>query len=46
MEQLSTEEESNESSSNEANFSLNINLNDNSLGNTAWDLVRRHKESK
>lgn len=46
VEQLSTEEESNESSSNEANFSLNINLNDNSLGNTAWDLVRRHKESK
>ena len=46
VEQLSAEDETAEETSPEANFSLNINLTDNSLGNSAWDLVRRHKESK
>lgn len=46
VEQLSAEEDSTEDSTKETNFSLNINLNDNSLSNSAWDLVRRHKESK
>ena len=45
VEQLSAEDVA-EDSSKETNFSLNINLNDNSLGNSAWDLVKRHKESK
>ena len=45
VEQMSTEEVV-ESTNEEANFSLNINLNDNSLGNSAWDLVKRHKQSK
>ena len=45
VEQLSAEDVAEESSK-ETNFSLNINLNDNSLGNSAWDLVKRHKESK
>lgn len=46
VEQLSAEDEAAEETSTETNFSLNINLTDNSLGNSAWDLVRRHKESK
>ena len=46
VEQMSNEEDSTEETSKESNFSLNINLTDNSLGNSAWDLVRRHKESK
>ena len=45
VEQLSAEDVA-EDSNKETNFSLNINLNDNSLGNSAWDLVKRHKESK
>lgn len=45
VEQMSTEEVV-ESTNEEANFSLNINLTDNSLGNSAWDLVKRHKQSK
>ena len=45
VEQLSAEDVAEESSK-ETNFSLNINLSDNSLGNSAWDLVKRHKESK
>lgn len=46
VEQLSAEDDSNEEASSETNFSLNINIADNSLGNSAWDLVKRHKESK
>lgn len=46
VEQISAESEVAEETAGETNFSLNINLNDNSLGNTAWDLVKRHKESK
>ena len=45
VEQLSAEDVAEEPNK-ETNFSLNINLNDNSLGNSAWDLVKRHKESK
>ena len=45
IEQLSAEDVAEEPNK-ETNFSLNINLNDNSLGNSAWDLVKRHKESK
>lgn len=46
VEQLSAEDEKAEESNTDANFSLNINIADNTLGNSAWDLVRRHKESK
>ena len=46
VEQISAEEDETEESSNETNFSLNINLSNNDLGNSAWDLVKRHKESK
>ena len=46
VEQISAEEDATKEEEAETNFSLNINLNDNSLGNTAWDLVKRHKESK
>lgn len=44
VEQLSAEET--ESTDTDANFSLNINIADNSLGNGAWDLVKRHKANK
>lgn len=46
VEQLSAEEDVKEDTDTDANFSLNINIADNNLGNSAWDLVRRHKESK
>ncbi len=46
VEQMSIEDDSNEIEEKEANFSLNINLSDNSANGSAWDLVRRHKESK
>lgn len=46
VEQLSTEEDVEESTNTETNFSLNINIADNTLGNSAWDLVKRHKASK
>ena len=46
VDQLANEEDATEESSKETNFSLNVNLNDDSLNNSAWDLVRRHKESK
>lgn len=46
VEQISAEEDATKEEEADTNFSLNINLNDNSLGNTAWDLVKRHKESK
>lgn len=46
VEQMSAEEDVTEESSPEANFSLNINIADNNLGNTAWDLVKRHKQGK
>jgi len=46
VEQMSAEEDVTEDSSENTNFSLNINLMDNNLGNSAWDLVKRHKESK
>ena len=45
VEQLSAEEESG-SNDTDSNFSLNINIADNSLGNSAWDLVKRHKANK
>jgi len=45
VEQLSAEEEA-ESSDADSNFSLNINIADNNLGNSAWDLVKRHKANK
>ena len=45
VEQLSAEEEA-ESNDTDSNFSLNINIADNSLGNSAWDLVKRHKANK
>ena len=44
VEQLSAEET--ESTDADANFSLNINIADNSLGNSPWDLVKRHKANK
>ena len=44
VEQLSAEET--ESTDADSNFSLNINIADNSLGNSAWDLVKRHKANK
>ena len=46
VEQISAEEDETEESSNETNFSLNINLSNNDLGNSAWDLVKRHKANK
>lgn len=46
VEQMSAEEDATEETSPEANFSLNINIADNNLGNTAWDLVKRHKQGK
>ena len=39
-------EESTESEGTDSNFSLNINIEDNNLGNSAWDLVKRHKANK
>ena len=45
-EQLSAEADVAEEENTEANFSLNINIADNSLGNSAWDLVKRHKANK
>ena len=45
VEQLSTEEET-ETTDSDSNFSLNINIADNNLGNSAWDLVKRHKANK
>jgi len=45
-EQLSAEADAAEETDTEANFSLNINIADNSLGNSAWDLVKRHKANK
>ena len=44
-EQLSAADETEESEA-DTNFSLNININDNSVGNSAWDLVKRHKANK
>lgn len=46
VEQMSAEEDAAGETSPEANFSLNINIADNNLGNTAWDLVKRHKQGK
>lgn len=46
VEQLNAEDDVEEASGAETNFSLNINIADNTLGNSAWDLVRRHKEGK
>lgn len=46
VEQVSAEESVSEETDTDANFSLNINIADNNLGNSAWDLVRRYKESK
>lgn len=45
-EQLSAEADVAEEENAEANFSLNINIADNSLGNSAWDLVKRYKANK
>lgn len=45
VEQLSAEEET-ESDDADSNFSLNINIADNSIGNSVWDLVKRHKANK
>ena len=45
VEQLSAEEET-ESTDADSNFSLNINIADNNLGNSPWDLVKRHKANK
>jgi len=45
VEQLSAEETA-EPEEAESNFSLNINVDDNSIGNSAWDLVKRHKANK
>ena len=46
VEQMSAEEDAAEETSTDANFSLNINIADNNLENTAWDLVKRHKQGK
>lgn len=46
VEQMSAEEDVTEPAAGDTNFSLNINIADNTLGNSAWDLVKRHKESK
>ena len=46
VEQVSAEEDAAEEESAETNFSLNINITDNNLGNSAWDLVKRHKQGK
>lgn len=46
VEQMSAEEDAAEETSTDANFSLNINIADNNLGDTAWDLVKRHKQGK
>ena len=46
VEQMSAEEDAAEETGTDANFSLNINIADNNLGNTAWDLVKRHKQGK
>lgn len=46
VEQMSAEEDAAEEASTETNFSLNINIADNNLGNSAWDLVKRHKQGK
>ena len=45
VEQLSAEEET-ETTDTDSNFSLNINIADNNVGNSAWDLVKRHKANK
>lgn len=46
VEQVSAEVDEAEDESADTNFSLNINITDNNLGNSAWDLVKRHKQSK
>lgn len=46
IDQMSNEEDVAEETSEDANFSLNINITDNNLGNSAWDLVKRHKANK
>ena len=46
VEQISAEEDAAKEEDAETNFSLNINVSDNNIGNSAWDLVKRHKESK
>ena len=44
VEQLSAEETTEPET--ESNFSLNINVDNNDIGNSAWDLVKRHKANK
>ena len=45
IEQIEAEELNNETEEVSSNFSLNINVN-NEIGNSAWDLVKRHKANK
>ena len=45
IEQIEAEELNNETEEVSSNFSLNINVN-NEIGNSAWDLVKRHKQGK
>jgi len=45
VEQLSAEDTT-EPEEAESNFSLNINVDNNDIGNSAWDLVKRHKANK
>jgi len=45
VEQISAEEVA-ESNDTESNFSLNISVENNDIGNSAWDLVKRHKANK
>lgn len=45
VEQFSAEENAEEEKEQPGNFSLNINVNKD-LGDSAWDLVKRHKENK
>ena len=46
VEQISAEEDVTEEQETDTTFSLDINLTDDSITNSAWDLVKRHKASK
>ncbi len=46
VEQIEAEEVQAEEEAPASNFSLNLNVNNNEIGNTAWDLVKRYKANK
>ena len=46
VEQIEAEEVVAEEETPASNFSLNINVNNDEIGNTAWDLVKRYKANK